>query len=447
MLGKLRGAFASLPAMADAAVRLRDLETENRRLRSAVEELSILNEVASAVSSASTFDAVVDLIVQKCMKHLLVEQAAVLLLDEKDNTAGALHTMVRRVQSEAKNIPYRLGDQLVGWMLKHQAPLLINDLKGDGRFYTQTDQQHPVRSLMCSPLRSKGRMIGVLSVFNKRDAEGFTESDQRLLTIIASQSAQVIENARLYEEEKALQLVQQELQLAHTIQARLLPQEAPAVPGYEIAGSSVPAQNVGGDYFDFIRWGQDRLAICLGDVSGKGIPAAVLMASVQATIRGQTLMEAPAAVCLSRSNELLYRSTDAGRFVTLFYGVLDLTSHRLHYSNAGHNPPILLSGGSDPQLLTAGGPVLGVLPAFDYEEAHVDIQPGDLLVTYSDGFTEAMDLTMEQFGEERFLETLQATRQESVQTMVDSMFAAVAKHCGKAPQSDDMTIVMVRRTA
>jgi sigma-B regulation protein RsbU (phosphoserine phosphatase) len=164
-------------------------------------------------------------------------------------------------------------------------------------------------------------------------------------------------------------------------------------------------------------------------------------------MRGQTLMEAPAAVCVCRSNELLYRSTDAGRFVTLFYGILDLTSHRLHYSNAGHNPPILLSGGRDPQLLTAGGPVLGVLPSFDYEEAQLDLQPGDLLVTYSDGFTEAMDLTMEQFGEESFLETLQAMRHEGVQTMVDKMFAAVAKHCGKAPQSDDMTIVIVRRSA
>jgi sigma-B regulation protein RsbU (phosphoserine phosphatase) len=439
----LKGSSA-MAQEAAAQPKMRDLEAENQRLRHAVEELSVLNEVASAVSSASSLDAVIDLIVQKCVKHLSVEQAAVLLFNDKDS-AAALHTMVRRVQTDQNATPYRLNDLLIGWMLKNQAPLMISDLRVDARFRAVVQPDSPLRSLTCVPLRLKGRMVGVLSAFNKKPPDIFSDSDQRLLTIIASQSAQVIENARLYEEEKALQLMQQELRVAHDIQIRLLPAEAPSIPGYEITGATLPASNVGGDYYDFIPCGRTQMAICLGDVSGKGIPAAVLMACVQATIRAQTLLEATASACLERSNQLLHRSTDAGRFVTLFYGILDPDGHRFRYSNAGHNPPILLSSGRGPRLLTAGGPVLGVLPDFRFEEAEVSLDPGDLIVIFSDGFTEAMNLTLEEFGEERLLATLEKNRQRPVKEMVDAMFAAIRQHAGGASQHDDMTIVILRR--
>jgi sigma-B regulation protein RsbU (phosphoserine phosphatase) len=434
-----------MPPEAAAQPKMRDLEAENQRLRHAVEELSVLNEVASAVSSASSLDAVIDLIVQKCVKHLSVEQAAVLLFNDKDS-AAALHTMVRRVQTDVNSTPYRLNDLLIGWMLKNQAPLMISDLRADPRFSAVVQPDSQLRSLTCVPLRLKGRMVGVLSAFNKKLPDVFSDSDQRLLTIIASQSAQVIENARLYEEEKALQIMQQELRVAHDIQMRLLPSEAPTVPGYELTGATLPASNVGGDYYDFIPCGQTQMAICLGDVSGKGIPAAVLMACVQATIRAQTLLEATASACLERSNQLLHRSTDAGRFVTLFYGILDPDGHRFAYSNGGHNPPILLSTGRSPRLLTAGGPVLGVLPDFRFEEAEVSLEPGDIIVIFSDGFTEAMNLSFEEFGEDRLLETLEKNRHLPVKEMVEAMFAAIRQHAGAASQHDDMTIVMVRRS-
>ena len=201
--------------------------------------MSILNEVAIAVSSASSLDAVIDLVVRKCVKHLRVEQAAVLMLSGQDE-AAALRTMVRKVETDMQTNPFRLSDQVVGWIIKNQAPLIINDVATDDRFRAPTRQTDGfVHSLLCVPLRLKGRLIGVLSVFNKRGKEGFTESDQRLLAIIAAQSAQVIENARLGEEEKALQLMQQELKMAHDIQNKLLPTKPPAIPGFRIAGRSL----------------------------------------------------------------------------------------------------------------------------------------------------------------------------------------------------------------
>ena len=418
------------------------LEQENKRLGRAVEELSILNEVASAVTSTSSLDAIVDLIVEKCVKHLAVEQGAVLLLDRQEPSAP-LRTLVRRVDSEFGSIPYRLGDQLTGWMLKHQAPLLINDLAGDGRFRSG-DSDKPFHSLMCVPLSLKRQLIGVLTVFNKRAAEGFTESDQRLLSIIAAQSAQVIENARLYEEEQALREMRRDLEVARNIQMKLLPKSAPEIAGFDIAGKSVPAQNVGGDYFDFLPAGEQRFAICLGDVVGKGMPAALLMANVQATIRGQNLLQPSAGECLGRSNRLLYESTDSDKFVTLFYGILDPSRRQLHYSNAGHNPPMLISANARLQRLTTGGPVLGMLPEFAFEEATVSLDPGDSLVIFSDGFSEAMDSQLEEFGEEQLLELARRHREATAAGVIDAVSDAVSRHAGEAPQNDDMTMVVVQ---
>ena len=425
------------------ASQLARLDAENTRLRRAVEELSVLNDVATAIASASSLEAIVDLVVQKCVKHLGVDQGAVLMFGEKDD-AAALHTMVRKVQTDLRGDPYRLSEQVVGWMLKNQEPLVINDVANDERFRTATQQaDDAVNSLMCVPLRLKGRLIGVLSVFNKKGS-GFSESDQRLLTIIAAQSAQVIENARLVEEEKALQLMQQELEMAHEIQRNLLPKSTPQLPGYDLAAKSIPARNVGGDYYDYLPSGDRQLALCLGDVSGKSMPAAMLMANVQATIRGQTLLQPTAGDCMTRSNRLLYDSTDSDKFVTFFYALLDPASHELHYSNAGHNPPLLLSKDGEPRRLETGGPVLGVVPSFSFQEATVKIEPGDLLLIYSDGFTEAMDRRFEEFGEERLIEATRAAWDQPAAALVDSIIETVNRHAGDAPQTDDMTLLALR---
>ena len=422
--------------------RIARLEEENKRLRRAVDELSIINEVASAVTSTWSLDEIVNSIVQKCVKHLNVEQGAVLLFDKQEDST-ALKTMVRRVDSNVATIPYRLGDQLSGWMLKNQAPLLIDDLAADERFRISEEVDSSIRSLMCVPLRLKARMIGVVTVFNKQSGEAFTESNQRLLTIIAAQSAQVIENARLYEEEKELQLMQQEMEMARSIQANLLPNAQPSIPGYDIAGMSVSAANVGGDYYDFLP-SEDRLVICLGDVSGKGMPASLLMANMQATIRGQNLVSSSAAECMSRSNRLMFQSTDSAKFVTFFYAVLDIAERTLEYSNAGHNPPILLSGDGEPERLETGGPVLGVLPDFPYEQATAELNAGDLLLIFSDGFSEAMNLLLEEFGEDELVSLATANRNDSAADLIEKISQAVVAHTGKAPQTDDMTIIAVR---
>jgi len=430
----------------DDTTRIARLEGENRRLRAAVEELSILNEVSTAVSSTSSLDATVDLIVQKCVKHLRVEQGAVLLFDRLEQGAS-LKTMVRKIdQDDSQIIPMRLGDQITGWMLKNRKPLVINDFASETRFRGASGGNH-IQSLLCVPMMLKGRLIGVVNVFNKQGASSFGEGDQRLLSIIATQSAQVVENARLAEEEKALVVLQEELRLAREIQKNLLPQQPPQVPGYVIAGISEPAKRVGGDYFDFLELGEDRLGLCLADVSGKGITAALLMSNVQATIRSQGRSSPDVGSCVSRSNDMLHASTDSDKFVTMFYGVLNTRTHRLDYCNAGHNPPIVLPGPDGPEQLRTGGPVLGVLPGYPYDRGEAELKPGQTLLVYSDGFSEAMNDRFEEFGDERLRTSAHAHAELPPDRLLDTLLQEVTDFCGDAPQADDMTIMAVQRLA
>jgi sigma-B regulation protein RsbU (phosphoserine phosphatase) len=424
--------------------KIRQLEAENQRLRRAVEELSVLNEIATAISSTLTLNQIVDLIVQKCVKHLKVEQAAVMLLaDNREDQP--FQTMIRRADTTANILPYRLDAQLTGWMLKNQKPLVINDFPNDDRFKVVADDKFPIRSLLSVPLLAKGRMIGLISAFNKKAKQGYSSDDQRLLSIISTQSAQVIENARLIEEEKALIQMQKEMQMAYNIQVNLLPKAPPKLKGYDIAGISIPAQVVGGDYYDFILVEENRLAICLGDVSGKGLSAALLMANLQATIRGQTLLNPPPKDCLNRSNKLLYQSTDRQKFATLFYSILDTENHQLCYANAGHNRPFLFSQNQQPQSLESAGIVLSFLENYDFNEGKISFNPDDLLLIYSDGITEAMDASGEEFGEERLAALVDEHKKESAQNVINIVIDAVNKHAEGRPQMDDMTLVVIKR--
>jgi sigma-B regulation protein RsbU (phosphoserine phosphatase) len=330
-------------------------------------------------------------------------------------------------------------------MLKNQKPLLVNDLQNDSRFQFKDRSEDPIRSILSVPLVLKGRMIGMLNLFNKRTDGGFGEADQRLLGIIGSQSAQTIENARLATEEQNLKLMQEEMRLAYDIQMNLLPKEPPKVPGYDIAGVSLPAKAVGGDYFDFIQMGDDRLGFCLGDVSGKGMPAALLMANLQATLRGQIDMCASPRTCLDRSNALLYRSTDAEKFATLFCGVLDFRNHKLTYSNAGHNYPFYFTEDGEPARLAVGGLILGCLETFSYREESFDFRRGDALLVFSDGISESTNANDEEFGEDRIGRILIDNRDLPAAEIINAVIRSVREYSGESAQMDDMTLLIIKR--
>ncbi|MCK5005514.1 MAG: SpoIIE family protein phosphatase, partial [Candidatus Aminicenantes bacterium] len=423
--------------MDQSDVELKRLREENQSLRRSVEELSTINEIATAINSALSLDIILESIIQKCTKHLKVEQVAVMLLDEKKGEKP-FQTMIRGWDEATGTIPLRLDTQLTGWMLKNRMPLLINDFQNDKRFHVLSVEADHIHSLLSVPLLSKNKMIGLITVFNKTEESGFSSDDQRLLSIISSQSSQVIENARLLEEEQELIKVQQELRLAYEIQTNLLPDKSPEIEGYEIYGKSIPAKEVGGDYFDFIPIENNKLAFCLGDISGKGMPAALLMSNLQASVRGQTLEKSNVKTCMEKINSMLFHNTPPEKFSTFFYGILDSKNHKITYSNAGHNYPYLLSDKKGIVQLEEGDIVLGCLEEFQFGEHSISLKPEDLLIIYSDGITEAINENEEELGEDEMIKVIVENQDLSLADMTDKIMEKVKLHSGDNLQYDDM---------
>jgi phosphoserine phosphatase RsbU/P len=417
-------------------------QEENRRLRRAVEELSVLNDLARAIGASLNLNDIMQTIIHRSLRAIQAEQGVITIVDHK--AGDSMKTLVRTMDSTSGNPQYHFNQSLLGWMYLHKKPLLVTDPATDERFRgAQWDAS--VRSLLCVPMIVKSKLIAVLTAYNKRQGAQFSDEDQRLLAIIAAQSGQVLENARLAEEEKALQQMREEVRLASKIQEELLPKTPPQIEGYDIAGASIAAQVVGGDYFDFIPAEGGRLAVTLGDVSGKGLPASLLMANVQATLRGQTLLNPPANVCLQRANTLLHRSTSSDKFVTLFYGILDPANHTFTYSNAGHDAPMLFGADGSMRRLEVGGVVLSILEHFPYDESVLTVSPGDVLVLYSDGVTEAGNKDLEFFSEAKLSQVINENRSASAVEIIERIVAAVRVHAAGADQTDDITLVVVKR--
>jgi sigma-B regulation protein RsbU (phosphoserine phosphatase) len=289
----------------------------------------------------------------------------------------------------------------------------------------------------------KSELIGVITVYNKKGGGGFTEEDQRLLPIIAMQSAQIMDNGRLIKENAGMQ---EQLKLAYDIWIKLLPAAPPEIPGYDVSGKSVPALALGGDYFDFIEAASGDWAICLGDVSGKGLPASLLVANLQATLRGQTLVESQVNEKIERSNKLMHRSTDVEKFATLFYGILKVGAHEMTFVNAGHEPPFVFAASGERKRLESGGLALSVIDDFPYTQETLSFAPGDVLVVYSDGVTDAINTSDEPFEADRLAAVVEQHLREPASIIVDQIVQAVAAYSKGAPQIDDITVVVVKRT-
>jgi len=238
---------------------------------------------------------------------------------------------------------------------------------------------------------------------------------------------------------------QEEARMARNIQINLLPKAGPDLPGYDIAGRNIPALNVGGDYFDFIRLDDHRVAIGVGDVSGKGLAASLVMANLQATMRSLALFDADPKDCLERANKLLFRSTDARTFVSLFYGILDARQGTLRYANAGQGMPLLFHASEKPGRLAQRGIALGVKEDVQYNEEEIPITVGDRILIYTDGISEAMNAAMEEFGEERLQRIIAGTRTSSSLGLIEEILAEVNAYIHDASRNDDMTVVLLKR--
>lgn len=422
------------------------LTEENQKLKLAVNELSILNNIASSISSTQPVETIVDMIVLKCVQHLQAEEGTVSLLT-KDDEDKKFHTMIRRQDLTQQRVPIQLDHQITGWMLRKQEPLMCNDIMNDSRFTLPAETALSIGNMLSVPLIAKGELIGYLAVFNKKNAQKFEDKDRRLLVIIASQSAQIIENSRLYEKEKEYLVLKEEMKVATRIQNNLLPDSNPQVPGYEIVAMNKAAKEVGGDYYDFIDLNDQKLGFCVGDITGKGMPAALLMANLQASLRSQALINLDTKVCVANINKLLHRNTEANKFATLFYGVLDPENHEIQYCNAGHDQPLVFRNKKLHSKLEATGMLLGVMEDAAYKSDKISLLPEDVVVIYTDGITEAMNKEFEEFGLPRTIQSIENSTSDSASEILEDLYKQVVTHSDGFQQSDDITLMVIRRVS
>jgi len=417
-------------------------DNEVERLRRAVEELSVLNDLALAISVSQDSNQIMKTIINRSVKAVGAEEASITMVDEKEMVPT--RTLIFET-NKADDEHFHLNHSMLGRMCHEKRALMINNPENDSGFRGITISEG-IRNFLCVPLMVGAELIGVLTAYNKIDGD-FNPDDQRILAIIATQSAQVLERTRLAEEEKAANRMREDMRLAELIQEGLLPAGNPDIRGYDVAGASVAAGHVGGDYYDFISLKDNRWAFALGDVSGKGVPAALLMANLQATLRSQVLQDTSCHLCVSNCNRLMYLSTTHDRFATLFYGLLDTRSNVLTYCNAGHERPFHLTSSGDFSRLTAGGLAVGILEEFDYQDDIVILQPGDTIVVFSDGVTDMINSQDEAFGEKRLENILTANRELSAKELVDLILAEVQKHAGGEAAFDDVTLVVLKKNS
>jgi sigma-B regulation protein RsbU (phosphoserine phosphatase) len=289
----------------------------------------------------------------------------------------------------------------------------------------------------------RGNVLGLFNLESDR-LDAYSENDLRLLEAFATQAAVAVDRAQLYEERKIKLEMEEELRIARTVQEFFIPRKSLIAGSYRMAGANFPSLEVSGDYYDFFHSMNRLIAFAIADVAGKGVPASLLMASFRAILRTVAPYTATARQIAIRANQILLETVRPGDFVTAFIGVLNPDTGEISYCNAGHNPPIVLARDGSHRLLEVGGPVLGILKDAQWAEGRFRLTD-EVLVCYTDGATEAPNATGEEYGEERFLESLRANQDLMPYRLCTALYASVRAFTGTSKHTDDTTLLAIRR--
>jgi sigma-B regulation protein RsbU (phosphoserine phosphatase) len=418
--------------------------------QSTSDRLELLYNLSQAFNSTLDLDEVLNRVMDEVIAIVHAERGFV-MLHEAD---GHLTFRVARGmdQTTIQDPQFQVSRSIVERVAREGQPLLTSNAQLDDRLSTrQSIAVLGLRSVLCVPLKTRDQTTGVVYVDSRIRTGLFSQADLDLITSIASSAAIAIENARLYQVAVERGRLERELQMAREVQASLLPRETPQVHGWEFAARWHPARQVAGDYYDFIPLGGQRLGLVVADVSDKGMPAALFMALTRSTIRASVGQAPRPAEGIALANRLLCADASGGMFVTLFYALFDLQTGEMTYVNAGHNPPLLCAGGACERWtwieLTRTGMALGVVEDAPFEQRTVQIDPGDSVLFYTDGVTEAMDAQERLFGTERLLGMLREERNARAAQMLDALESALHGHVGETSRADDVTVVAVSRLA
>jgi serine phosphatase RsbU (regulator of sigma subunit) len=403
--------------------------------------LNALLKVSKALATEIRLDDLLRVIVEEAAEVLDADRATLFLFDEARNELWSKTTQ----RLEIKEIRLPLGVGIAGHVAKSRAPVNIPDAYADTRFVPTFDKAtgYRTRSILCMPLIGNAeRLIGIIEVLNKKDQEVFNEADESLLAGLNAHITVALERARLIEAYVEKERMEEALKLAHDIQMSMLPKIFPPFPEhheFDIFATIAPAKEVGGDLYDFFFVDDNHLCFAVGDVSGKGVPASLFMAVTKTLFKATAGNGGTPDEILARLNKEICRDNESCMFVTLFCGILDIRTGQVDYSNGGHNLPYYLRPDGVSPLENAGGRALGLVERSPYSGGRMILGPGEALLLYTDGVTEAMDPSETLYSDQRLERFLDHNRGASPRQIISDLVSDVRQFAGEAPQSDDIT--------
>ena len=418
------------------------LYAQAERIQTQLADLQTVHGLTELLSGTHDLQEMLDLTVSRVVEVMPVKACAVRLLN-LDTGELVIKAVCNLSEEYLRKGLVTLRDSACDATAFAGQAVYIPDVPNDPRTrYPENARREGLVSGLCVPMTYRGETIGVIRVYTAKRYK-FSESEQALLRSIGSQAAGAIIANRLWQEHARAERFDRQVKAASEIQHRMLPSQPPRHAGLELGGAYDPTLEVGGDFYDFIELPDGQLGVCIADVVGKGLPAALMMASVRSALRVHAYQSHDVGCIMERVNRHMCRDTRAGEFATLIYGVFSADSHTFTYSNAGHIPPLLLRGDKLTEL-TAGGLVIGVQPEETFERGTTLLNPSDILIMITDGVTEAMDFEGTAYGRDRLVASIRKHRSLDAQQLVQQILWDVRRFVGLADQSDDITIVVAK---
>ncbi|MDD5425958.1 MAG: SpoIIE family protein phosphatase [candidate division Zixibacteria bacterium] len=403
-------------------------------------EKNLLYEIGKKLSSSLNLDILLNEIMASLKQVVNYDVGGIFLVDPEQNEIKSIYTVGYDPQFDDR-IQLKIGQGLVGLVAKTNAPMVVADVTKNEHYVNANPS---TRSEIVVPIKVDDRLVGVINL-ESAELNAYDDYSLSLISAFASQAAISLERARLHENLITSKKIEEQLNVARIIQRTFLPKSNPVLPGYDISGTNLSSLQVGGDYYDFIKIVSDQMGIVIGDVSGKGIPAALIMASFRASLIAEIRNNYSIRTICEKVNTLLCESLEPGNFVTAVYGVLDSKNHIFTFANCGHDLPILLKNNDETDYFREGGPVLGLSPDSKYESRAIMIQPGEVIVFYTDGVTEVFNDEGEAFGLKRLVEIVKTHKNEPAHKIEEIIVNEVKNFAGKKHVFDDLTMIILKR--
>ncbi|HAF25406.1 MAG TPA: hypothetical protein DCK93_21280 [Blastocatellia bacterium] len=412
--------------------KLRMLLDITKKISRSLDLQEVLNLVMDTLDSLIPYDAA-GIFVVKCVDESAVAEGEEPCVFQAEAVRGY-------DIDELTNLHLKLGEGLIGKVALTAEPITSPDVRKDPIYINARAE---TRSEMVAPIISNTEVIGVFDL-ESDELDAYSEDDLEVLMLLASQVAIIIEKVMLHEQLIEKKRLEGQLEVARQVQLQLLPAKDPQLDGYDISAYNFPTEEVSGDYYDWVKIYDDQIGLVIADVSGKGVPAALLMAFLRASLRAATHIGYSPHISMAKVNYLLWESIERNQFVTAFYGILDVTNKTLTYTNAGHNPPLLLDKDGNSKFIERGSLPLGMFKDTRYHEYYLTTEPGEVLVLYTDGATEAQSPQGEEFGRDRLAEAVKANRQLGARDLIAAVQQEVVEWTGGVGAGDDVTFFVIK---